>query len=251
MPKTDINGFKRRSKNVFDPNATKPFKLSRTKLENFVCCPRCFYLDRRLGIGVPPGFPFNLNSAVDHLFKKEFDSYRAQKKPHPLMLQYNIGAIPYQHKDLDTWRENFVGVQYYHEKTNFLLFGAVDDIWEKPDGELIVVDYKSTSINGEITLHDEWKDSYKRQMEIYQWILRRNGFAVSNTGYFVYANGLKDPDGFNDTLLFKTTVLLYTGNDSWIEDTLIRAHECLSSNTIPEYNSECSFCAYQALTHNV
>ena len=30
-------------------------------------------MDRRLGIAQPPGFPFNLNSAVDNLLKNEFD----------------------------------------------------------------------------------------------------------------------------------------------------------------------------------
>ena len=36
----------------------------------------------------------------------------------------------------------------------------------------------------------------KRQMEIYQWLLRKNGFKVSDTGYFVYANGITDARSF-------------------------------------------------------
>jgi 2-isopropylmalate synthase len=35
-------------------------------------------------------------------------------------------------------------------------------------------------------LDQEWQDSYKRQMDVYQWLLRQNGLKVSNTGYFVY-----------------------------------------------------------------
>jgi hypothetical protein len=49
---------------LFDAKSDKHFPLSRTKVELFLDCPRCFYLDRRLGIGRPAGFPFNLNSAV-------------------------------------------------------------------------------------------------------------------------------------------------------------------------------------------
>ena len=60
---------------IYNPLDTKPFKLSRSKVELFINCPRCFYLDRRLKIGQPPGFPFNLNSAVDSLLKNEFDLY--------------------------------------------------------------------------------------------------------------------------------------------------------------------------------
>jgi ATP-dependent exoDNAse (exonuclease V) beta subunit len=65
----------------------------------------------------------------------------------------------------------------------------VDDLWQSPNGEIIVVDYKSTSKDGEVGLDAEWQGGYKRQMEIYQWLLRSNGFNVSNTGYFVYCNG--------------------------------------------------------------
>ena len=66
----------KRTKNLFDPNSKLPYKLSRSKIDDFINCSRCFYLDRRLGIAHPPGYPFNLNSAVDHLLKKEFDIHR-------------------------------------------------------------------------------------------------------------------------------------------------------------------------------
>ena len=59
----------------YNPAEERLFKLSRSKVESFVQCKRCFYLDRRLGVGQPPGFPFNLNSAVDNLLKNEFDHY--------------------------------------------------------------------------------------------------------------------------------------------------------------------------------
>ena len=74
-----------RTRGLFEPNLREPFKLSRSKIELFMDCPRCFYLDRKLGVGRPPGFPFSLNSAVDALLKKEFDVLRAKNKKHPLM----------------------------------------------------------------------------------------------------------------------------------------------------------------------
>ena len=234
-----------RSRNIYNPLSSKPFKLSRTKIDLFLNCPRCFYIDRRLGTGLPPGFPFNLNSAVDHLLKKEFDFYRAKQEPHPLMMEHGIDAIPYQHEDLDDWRENFKGVQVRHEETNFVLTGAIDDIWVNPAGELIVVDYKSTSKDGEITLDDDWKITYKRQMEFYQWLLHQNGFEVSNIGYFIYCNGDKSKDAFNDKLEFITKIIPYTGNDGWVEQTILDAHACLSSNEIPPITYSCEFCLYQ------
>ena len=110
----------KRTRNLFDPASSAPFKLSRSRLENFLRCSCCFYLDRRLGVDQPGGFPFTLNAAVDHLLKKEFDTHRLARTPHPLMTQHRIEAIPYQHPDLDQWRHNFTGVQYHHKETNLL-----------------------------------------------------------------------------------------------------------------------------------
>src|SRR3989344_5793791 len=128
----------------------KKWRLSRSKIDLFVECPRCFYLDNKLGTGRPRGPAFTLNIAVDALFKKEFDVHRANKSAHPLMEQYGIDAVPYAHKDFETWRENFKGVEYVHPGTGFTISGAVDDVWQNKKGELIVVDYKSTSKNGKL-----------------------------------------------------------------------------------------------------
>ena len=75
-----------RSRNIFDPESEKPFKLSRSRLEIFLTCPRCFYLDRRMGIGRVPLPAFTLNTATDTLLKREFDRHRADQTPHPLMV---------------------------------------------------------------------------------------------------------------------------------------------------------------------
>lgn len=233
-----------KSKYTFDPKSKFPFKLSRTKIELFKDCPRCFYLDRRCGVGRPPGFPFTLNAAVDALFKKEFDIHRAQNTAHPLMKAYKIDAVPFQHEKMDEWRENFKGVQFLHRPTNFLVFGAVDDLWINKKGELIVVDYKATSTSSEITLEAEYREAYKRQMEVYQWLLRQNEFKVSDTGYFVYANGDKDKEAFDAKLEFKIQIIPYEGKANWIEDTLEEARKCLIGN-IPEANPKCEYCGYR------
>jgi CRISPR/Cas system-associated exonuclease Cas4 (RecB family) len=219
------------------------WKLSRSKIDAFRECPRCFYLDNKLGVRKPSMIPFNLNNAVDTLLKKEFDKYRKDQKPHPLMKQYKIDAVPFQHKELDQWRENFVGVQVVHEPTGMTISGAVDDIWVNPKGEIIVVDYKSTSKDVEITLDDEWKDGYKRQMDIYQWLLRQKGFEVSEIGYFVYANASTSPEAFNGRLEFDVTILPYEGDTSWVDNTISQIHEVLEKDELPDSDPDCEYCA--------
>ena len=234
-----------RTRNLYEPGADKPFKLSRSKIDLFVSCPRCFYIDRRLGTGRPPGFPFNLNSAVDTLLKAEFDTHRVAGTQHPLLEQYGVDARPVAHDQLDEWRENFKGVQFLHTPTNLLITGAIDDLWQDSAGDYIVVDYKATSKKGRITaLDQDWHIGYKRQMEIYQWLVRRNGFAVSDTGYFVYCNGHRDREGFAGKLEFDVTLIAYEGDDGWVEGTIEEAHACLNGDGIPTAGAECDYCAY-------
>ena len=109
-----------RTKNIYDPKSKGSFKLSRSRIESFIHCPKCFYVDRRLGIAQPPGFPFNLNSAVDTLLKKEFDIHRTKQQAHPLMKAYGLDAVPFEHEMLNEWRENFKGVQYHHNPHSLL-----------------------------------------------------------------------------------------------------------------------------------
>ncbi|MBI2992716.1 MAG: PD-(D/E)XK nuclease family protein [Gammaproteobacteria bacterium] len=239
----------RRTRNLFDPGSDRPFSLSRSKVELFVNCPRCFYLDRRLGVAPPPGPPFNLNSAVDALLKKEFDVYRRAGKPHPLMERAGVDAIPCDRPELDDWRNNFRGVRHHHAPTHFTLSGAIDDLWIDGDGDLIVVDYKATSKSGQLGIDSPWQRAYKRQMEFYQWLLRRNACGVSATGYFIYCNGLRDRDSFNQRLEFEVAVIPYAGDDGWVEATLGAARECLEQPVPPPSSPDCEQCRYNDTVH--
>lgn len=242
----------KRTRNIYAPEDSKPFKLSRSKIDRFIECPRCFYIDRRLGVDRPPGFPFNLNNAVDTLLKKEFDIHRAHNTQHPLLESHGIKARPVPHENLEAWRKNFVGVQHLHENTNLIITGAIDDLWQEPGGNYIVVDYKATSKNDTIdALDKDWHAGYKRQMEIYQWLLRRNGLKVSNTGYFVYANGATDREVFGAKLEFELTLIPYTGHDDWINSTLEEIHGCLNKNHTPAASARCDYCRYRQSVSDV
>lgn len=242
------NNYWRERSQPYQLGQKEPFKVSRSKIELYKQCPRCFWLDTRLKITRPSSPPFNINKAIDELFKKEFDSYRLKKQPHPLMVEFGVKAIPFAHDQLDVWRENFTGVVAIHEPTNLHVFGAIDDVWTNDDGELIVVDYKATAKDREVGIDSDWQISYKRQLEVYQWLLRQNGFKVNDTGYFVYTNGRMDLDAFDGKLEFKTKVIPYKGNDAWVEPTLIKMKQCLEGDMPPigvaAMGGDCDFCTY-------
>jgi len=243
----------RRNRNMFDPNSEESFKVSRSKIDLFLNCPLCFYLDVRLGVGRPPGFPFALNSAVDTLLKKEFDLHRAKGRPHPLMDAYGLNnVIPYTNADLDLWRSNFKGIRYEYEPENLLVTGAIDDVWiNTKTKELIIVDYKSTSKEEKVSLDKEWQIGYKRQMEIYQWLFRQSGFDVSQTGYFVYCNGKTDREAFDAKLDFDIDLIPYTGDDSWIPGALKDLKKCLMLEKPPAPAKTCDYCLYRKASKDV
>ncbi|MFH0749493.1 MAG: PD-(D/E)XK nuclease family protein [Candidatus Gottesmanbacteria bacterium] len=235
-----------RTRNKYDADSSEPFRLSRSKIDLFINCPLCFYLDRKLGVAQPPGFPFNLNSAVDTLLKKEFDIHRAAGTQHPLMKAYGIDAVPFVNEKMDEWRDSLrAGITFQIEGTKVVVTGGVDDVWVKPNGELLIVDYKATSKEAEVTLDADWQIGYKRQMEIYQWLFRKNGFTVSTTGYFVYCNGNADKEAFDGKLEFDIKIIPYIGDTSWVEKTIHDAIECLNGNELPDSGPDCAYCQYR------
>ena len=218
-------------------------KLSRSKLELLIDCPKCFWLDLKQGVRRPPGFPFTLNNAVDYLLKEEFDIHREKKTRHPVMEKYDIDAVPFQHEKLNSWRHNFTGVQFEHKPTGFLVYGAVDDLWVDPDGTVSVVDYKATGAK-----EHKIQDSYRRQMEIYQWLLRQNGIDVSSTGYFVFAKVNKG-NGFGNgvaALSFDLIIEPLAGDDSWVEQALKSAKKTFDMAQAPDATPTCEYCSYRA-----
>src|SRR3989344_2950421 len=225
--------IQKRKSNLYNPESISPFNISRSKIDMFLECPKCFYIDRKLGIA-RPGMPgWSLNSAVDQLLKNEFDLLRKNGEPHELMKKYKIDAIPFAHTDLSTWRDDDykrVGACVLHKKTNFNICGIVDDIWiDKKSKELYIVDYKATSTSKEISLEDQYKQGYKRQMEIYQWLFAQNGFPVSATGYFVFAHATKTRPVFDARLEFVLTLIAHQGNWSWVEPALHRLKSTLDA----------------------
>ena len=123
---------------------------------------------------------------------------------------------------------------------------------------LHIVDYKSTSQKsdkGPITLDDFWKASYKRQMDLYVWVLRKKGFHVDDVGYFLYCDGdrFSDYDFLSSTIAsmnFKMTLIEYKTNDSWIEPTLYEISECLHASESPDHSEHCEYGKFLAQSLN-
>ncbi|MBI5733659.1 MAG: PD-(D/E)XK nuclease family protein [Candidatus Kerfeldbacteria bacterium] len=216
-------------------------KLSRSKIELFLDCPRCYWLDAHKINSRPAPMPYTINSAIDFLLKREFDECRHNDLEHYLIKKYKIDAKPYNGEKMDEWRHNFTGVQHQHASSGFLVFGAVDDVWVNSLGELMVVDYKATGAR-----EHRIYDSYKRQMEVYQWLLRQNGYKVSSTGYFLFAKVNKEKKFDNGQLNFDLYLEPCLGDSSWVEEAIVAARQCYNAKSKPAVSQECTYCNYVA-----
>jgi len=225
--------------------------LSRTAWDSFIRCKRCFYMERKLKIR-PIGMPgYPINSRVDALLKEEFDIYREKQEPHPIFKKYNLNFVPFKmdKEKFNDFRNNRKGVRAKSTKTNFTIYGAIDDLWHNKDNdEIVVVDYKATSnkygidyVNSKMPYHK----AYLRQLDFYAYLLKLNKFKVFKTGYWFVCNAqYKDQKTFRGNLNFKVELLSYNVSTDYIENTLVELEKCYNSSRIPLPTVACDTCRW-------
>ncbi len=243
-----------RHRGRYDPSKSEPYELSRYRIENYIRCPACFYLQQVEGIKFPSIPGYNINEATDILLKRDFDKCRETETSHPFLKNNNLGhLVPLRDDRFELWTQSlhFGAAGRFntvHEETNLKVGGGLDDVWlNTQTGQVHIVDYKSTSqksSNKTITLDDWWKASYKRQMDFYIWVMKRIGLNTSSVGYFLYCDGdrftaspfLRDKLAVME---FKISILRYESDQSWIEPTLIKIRQLLERKRCPEHAVNC------------
>ena len=231
----------------YEVGQSEPFQISRAKLENFIQCPRCFVLDRRYRISPPSGPMFTLNSAIDGLLKKEFDICRNEQSVHPALQALGETFFPLQDDRIDDWRNTRKGVAFHDPESNLVLTGAIDDLWITPGStDVHIVDYKTTAKADAVTElgSEEYHDAYRRQLDIYNFLLTNNGLEMSSTGYWFYATAMKTLDKFDMKLNFVPSLIAYQCDTSWIADALQRAKAALETPTLVDPAPTCDTCSY-------
>ena len=244
-----------RHRGKFDPKSEEPYELSRSRIENFVRCPACFYMQQVEKIEFPSIPGFLLNEATDVLLKKYFDYFRAKQITPPFLKKRKLGhLVPFQHEEFELWTQSlhFGAPGRMHtvvDEYNLKIGGGVDDIWQdKNNGVLHVVDYKSTSkkTDGLALLDGFFAQAYKRQMDIYVWIMTRMGFDVSRTGYFLYVNG--DRESQTDFIQkdiglmeFKLSLIPYETDLTWIDEILPQIKKNLHLRSRPPHSDRCEY----------
>ena len=106
-------------KKLYVINNLSPFGISRSKIDLFFDCKRCFYLDQKCGIKRPHGTALVINNFVVNNFKTILNKYRASQSIFPESNLIGKKLIPSNHHLLPSWNDQFKGIYSIDKKTNF------------------------------------------------------------------------------------------------------------------------------------
>lgn len=163
------------------------YKLSSSSLGLMKDCPRCFWLQIHELWKRPEGIFPSLPSGMDRVLKKHFDNFRDKGKLPPELIKNKesegmrlFGANEDEKELLEVWRNNRKGIQFEDEEGN-ILKGAVDNILVIDD-KLVVLDYKTRGY----ALKEDTHEHYQDQLDIYNFLLRKNGFKTEDFGFLLF-----------------------------------------------------------------
>jgi len=213
--------------------------LSRSQLEVFVRCPRCFWLMKRHGVRPPESYPYTLNNALDGLVKREFDGYRAKGELPPILKEANLQARLFLDTDqLRRWRSNQAGLRWKDGLTGYLLTGALDDLLEFPDGRLAVLDFKASGKEDPCVYPD-----YQLQLDVYTFLLQQMGYRTAPFGYIAFFVVVKDA-GFLGRLPFKGLLRQVDVQPDRVSKIFKEAVILAESKQAPDAGPECDLCRW-------
>lgn len=213
----------------------KSHRISRSKIELFLDCPRCFWLDVKKGIRRPEGIKGTfIGAKYDPLLKKQFDNYR-KKDEVPEILRVNYLRLFEDEKKINLWRSQ---LGFFHKDHGIFYYGKIDDLLVNDDGAFVPFDFKTT-LSKERPVYD----SEKRQLEIYGYFLKKNHQLVANFGY-LYIVKIQIGENFEK----KETVELVRVNNLQFDkyDAILdQLRKVFYSDVSPHPSSTCIYCQYQ------
>ena len=231
-------------KKLYSKNSSRPFKLSRTKIDLFFECRRCFFLDQKFGIKRPHGTPLVLSNRIVDDFKKELNICRVEKNIHSKVKDLNKNLIPASHNKLEEWKSSFKGISFLHDSTNLLIYGIIDDVWwDRTTNKNHSVVIKSNSKKNHMSYENIWP-GYWRQLSLYSYLLSKNLLPMSSTGILVFINAPTNISQIEDKSYFGLNIFEKILDFDWIEPTIQLISKTLKNENPPENSKKCKYCNY-------
>ena len=212
-----------------------PYKFSPSSLSLLAECPKCFWLHFNKEIKRPAAIFPSLPSGMDAVLKKHFDSFIGKGLP-PELSSLNGDVTLFDDKALlEAWRSNFKGIPWKDPEGN-ILRGAVDNILKKGQ-KLVVLDYKTRGF----PLKDDTAAHYQNQLDIYNFLLRKNGYETEGYAYLLFYHP-KHVTGHGDVCFH--TDLVKMGIDVSNAERIFASALAVLKGEMPAASPECGFCSW-------
>ncbi len=212
------------------------YKFSPSSLSLLKDCPRCFWLQFNKNIKRPDTIFPSLPSGMDKVLKGHFDKFMKNGELPPELQQLNGEVQLFDNEELlKVWRSNFKGIQWTDKNGN-LIHGAIDNLLQKKN-KLIVLDYKTRGF----PLKEDTHEHYQDQMDIYNFLLRKNGYETEDYTYLLFYHPHKVEE--NGHVCFNTDLVKIKVNIKNAENIFNKAVKVLETE-IPIPSEECGFCKW-------
>lgn len=211
-------------------------KLSPSTIGLFLECPYCFWLQFNKNIHSPRGIFPSLPSGMDAVIKRYYDTYR-EKGALPPEIEGKVDGKLFKDSLLKKWRSNWEGLKYFDKQLNVELKGILDDCLV--DGDIFIpLDYKTRGFE----LKEDSTSYYQHQLDIYCYLLSKNGYKVANHAYLIYYYPrLVKENGVVDFEVLPKRVETSIEN---AEKTVKDAMACLRGSE-PQRHTECEYCSWK------
>lgn len=226
------------------PFAEKRYiQLSASTLSLFKECPRCFWLQLKAGVHRPQGIFPSLPGGMDGVIKTYFDKFRGTKEGLPPELRGKVeGKLFDDQAVLNNWRVRTGGLRYFDKKLNTKLIGLLDDCLALGK-TLVPLDYKTRGYAPK----EDSSGFYQHQLDIYEWLLRENGYKTGGFGFLVYYHPLEvRQDG---VVQFEVTPKRMATSPENARTLFESAAKLLQGAKAPQAHTACKFCSWGEHQH--
>jgi len=211
------------------------YKFSPSSLSLLKDCPRCFWLKFNKNIKRPDTIFPSLPSGMDKILKVHFDFFMRKGELPPELSELKGYKLFDDKELLKIWRSNFKGIQWTDKNGN-LYRGAVDNILVKGK-KLVVLDYKTRGY----PLKEDTHTHYQDQMDIYNFLLRKNDYETEEYTYLIFYHPHKVEE--NGHVCFNTDIIKIKADVKNAEKIFKKALKVLEGE-LPVASEGCGFCKW-------
>lgn len=218
--------------------------ISASKLNLFLECPKCYWLQEVKKISRPRGIIASLMGGMDRVIKDWYDNHRPTL---PIEVQGAIEGTLYPDLNkLKQWRNWRSGLSCIVDN-RVKLIGALDDLIVQGEADStlhIPFDIKTKGYEPKT----DGSEYYQNQLDCYSLLLSSNGMKAADFSYLAYYHPF-NTNGFDVSqdvigIYFKVKVFKLETNPKRAKETILKALDCLSGPE-PTETPGCEYCRYR------